>query len=127
MSSTGSIPSVRSLQQQYAAHMSWALTENRPARTANARQALENKFLSEAGGDPQRAESLRKAYFKRLAAKSVAARAARKGSDDHRDRGDVTMQRIENYVTTMLTDEQRAKLAELLKPVRVRGGDSDVA
>jgi len=69
--------SERSLRAQIAAHESWANTEDRSARTANARRALDNKFLAEAGGDPQRAESLRKAYYARLALKSVQARRLR--------------------------------------------------
>jgi hypothetical protein len=67
----------RSLRAQIAAHESWANTENRSARTANARRALDEKFLAEAGGDPQRAESLRKAYYARLALKSAQARRYR--------------------------------------------------
>lgn len=70
-------PAEKSLIAQLGAHESWARTENRTARTANARKALENKFLAEAGGDPQRAESLRKAYYARLALKSAQARKAR--------------------------------------------------
>ncbi|MGV0993428.1 MAG: hypothetical protein ACOYB7_14370 [Mycobacterium sp.] len=72
-------PSERSLVGQLAAHESWAKTENRSARTANARKALEDKFLAEAGGDRQRAESLRKAHYARLALKSAQARRLRKG------------------------------------------------
>lgn len=64
----------RRLVASIAAHESWANTENRSARTAPARRALEQKFLEQAGGDPQRAESLRKAHFQRLALKSVQAR-----------------------------------------------------
>ena len=64
----------RTLRATIAAHTSWANTDNRSARTANARAGLEAKFLREAGGDPVRAESLRKAYYARLALKSVAAR-----------------------------------------------------
>lgn len=60
-----------------AAHESWAKTEDRSARTAPARRALEQKFLSQAGGDPKRAENLRKAYYARLALKSAQARRAR--------------------------------------------------
>ena len=71
--------SERTLRAQIAAHESWANTENRSARTANARRALDEKFLAEAGGDPQRAESLRKAYYARLALKSAQARRNRKG------------------------------------------------
>lgn len=71
--------SERTLRAQIAAHESWANTEDRSARTANARRALDEKFLAEAGGDPQRAESLRKAYYARLALKSAQARRNRKG------------------------------------------------
>ena len=70
-------PSERTLKAQIAAHESWARTENRSARTAKARQALENKFLAEADGDPHRAESLRKAYYARMALKSAQARRLR--------------------------------------------------
>lgn len=64
----------RSLSAQIAAETSWANTENRPARTAAARRALEDKFLAEADGDPDRAEHLRRAYYKRLALKSIQSR-----------------------------------------------------
>lgn len=64
----------RRLQASVAAHTSWAMTEDRAARTASAREALENKFLEQAGGDPQRAEHLKKAHFRRLALKSAQAR-----------------------------------------------------
>jgi hypothetical protein len=76
--------SERTLRAQIAAHESWANTEDRSARTANARRALDEKFLAEAGGDPQRAESLRKAYYARLALKSAQARRnrARGGAAD---------------------------------------------
>lgn len=56
------------------AHISWANTEDRSARTSHGREAFEAKFLVEADGDPQRAESLRKAYFTRLALKSARSR-----------------------------------------------------
>lgn len=65
---------VKSLNGRLGAHISWAQTEDRSARTAPARAAMDRKFLEEAGGDPVRAEHLRKAYFLRLAAKSAAAR-----------------------------------------------------
>lgn len=64
----------RRLVASIAAHSSWANTENRSARTANARAALEAKFLAAAGGDPIRAAHLRKAHFARLALKSAQAR-----------------------------------------------------
>lgn len=64
----------RQIAASVAAHTSWANTLNRTARTAPARAALEKKFLDAAGGDPVRAEHLRKAHFKRLALKSAQAR-----------------------------------------------------
>jgi hypothetical protein len=72
-------PAERKLRAQIAAHESWAQTENRTARTAKGRRALEDKFLAEAGGDPKRAESLRRAYYARLALKSAQARRRRGG------------------------------------------------
>jgi hypothetical protein len=74
-------PAERSLRAQLASHTSWARTENRTARTSNGRAALEQKFLDEAGGDPKRAESIRKAYYARLAFESAKARRARKTAD----------------------------------------------
>jgi hypothetical protein len=74
-------PTERVLRAQIAAHTSWAKTIDRTARTANGRRAAEEKFLTEAGGDPQRAESLRRAYFARLALKSAQARRRRNGGD----------------------------------------------
>jgi hypothetical protein len=66
--------SERKLIASIAAHSSWANTDNRSARTAPARAALDQKFLDEAGGDPVRAAHLRKAHFARLALKSAQAR-----------------------------------------------------
>jgi hypothetical protein len=69
------------------AHISWARTENPTARTAPAREAFHARFEREA--DPEgklppierarRAESLRKAYFTRLALQSAKARRKRGG------------------------------------------------
>lgn len=64
----------RRLASSIAAHESWALTPDRSARTAPARRALDQKFLEAAGGDPVRAEHLRKAHFQRLALKSAQSR-----------------------------------------------------
>lgn len=69
-----STPSERRLAASIAAHEGWAATTDRTARTAPARAAHDQKFLDAAGGDPVRAESLRKAHFKRLALKSAQAR-----------------------------------------------------
>ncbi len=67
-------PSERRLGAQSAAHLSWAVTTNRAARTAPARAALDAKFLQQADGDPVRAAHLRKAYFATLALKSAQSR-----------------------------------------------------
>lgn len=66
--------SERKLRSSIAAHTSWANTEDRSARTAPGRRALDQKFLDAAGGDPRRAENLRSAHFKRLALKSAQSR-----------------------------------------------------
>lgn len=65
---------ILSLERSAAAHLSWANTSNRSARTAPARAANEAKWLEQAGGDPVRAAHLRTAYFKQLAAKSAKSR-----------------------------------------------------
>jgi hypothetical protein len=67
-------PSERTLRSRIAAHESWANTLDRTARTAKARAALDQKFLDQAGGDPIRAEHLKKAHFARLALRSAQAR-----------------------------------------------------
>ena len=56
------------------AHEKWARCLDRSAATATARAALEAKFLAEAGGDPKRAQHVRKAYYARLALASAKAR-----------------------------------------------------
>jgi hypothetical protein len=66
--------SERRLIAAIASHESWAQTPDRAARTAPARAALDAKFLREAGGDPVKAQHLRKAHFTRLALKSAQAR-----------------------------------------------------
>lgn len=67
-------PSERSLAARLASETSWANTTDRAARTAPARRALDEKFLTAAGGDPVRAEHLRRAHFHRLALKSAQSR-----------------------------------------------------
>lgn len=67
-------PQERRLVAQIGAHASWAKTTDRSARTAPGRAAMDQKFLEQADGDPVRAEHFRKAYYKRLALKSAAAR-----------------------------------------------------
>lgn len=64
----------RTLAARVASQSSWGRTTDRPARTAAARAAADNRFLAEADGDPVRAEHLRKAYFARLALASARSR-----------------------------------------------------
>jgi hypothetical protein len=73
-------PAEKSLRAQIAVETSWARTEDRPARTAKARRALEDKWLNEAGGDPVKAAHLRKAHYARMALKSAQARRRRGGA-----------------------------------------------
>ncbi|WP_082962351.1 hypothetical protein [Mycobacterium sp. E342] len=63
-----------------AADQSWGNTVDRAARTANGRRAADARFLKLADGDPKRAESLRRAHYKRMALKSIASRKARKAA-----------------------------------------------
>ncbi|ORL08372.1 hypothetical protein [Prescottella equi] len=70
------------MRAQIAAHVSWANTIDRPARTAAARQAALDRFEQEV--DPEgelppaerrkRAEHARRAYFLKLALKSAQSR-----------------------------------------------------
>ena len=73
-------PTERRIVASIAAHTSWANTPDRAARTSNARRALDDKFLERAGGDPQRAEHLKKAHFQRLALKSAQSRRRAKAA-----------------------------------------------
>lgn len=72
--STNPVPSEVSQAMRAASHYSWFLTEDRTARTAKARATFQQKFLTAAGGDPVRAESLRKAYYAQMALKSAQTR-----------------------------------------------------
>jgi hypothetical protein len=69
-----------SLARSMAADLSWGNTIDRPARTANARRAADDRFLKLADGDPKRAASLRKAHYKAMALKSIAVRKAKKAA-----------------------------------------------
>jgi hypothetical protein len=82
-------PADRRLAGQIGAHTKWANTTDRTAATAAARAGLEAKLLAEAGGDPLRAASLRKAYFARMALASVKAR---RKSRELADQGEVDAQ-----------------------------------
>jgi hypothetical protein len=80
--------SERSLIGKVAAHTSWANTDNRTARTAPARAALDARFLEQAGGDPVRAAHLRKAHFARLSLLSAQARRKSRENGDIADIAD---------------------------------------
>ncbi|WP_229401948.1 hypothetical protein [Micromonospora okii] len=81
-------PSSRRLHAQVAAHTRWSRESDRKAATGKARAAFIDRFEREVDPDgvlpPEeralRAESAKKAYFVRLAIKSAAARARRKGA-----------------------------------------------
>jgi hypothetical protein len=78
----------RALIARIGAHSSWAQTEDRSARTRNARQAFLLKFEREVDPDGvlsheervKRAENARSAYFLRLALKSAQTRRKGAGS-----------------------------------------------
>jgi hypothetical protein len=76
-----------SLPHQLAAHESWGQTPDRSARTANARRAAEERFLALAGGDVKRAESMRKAHYKRMVLNSLKTRAAKKAAREAAQNG----------------------------------------
>ncbi|MVU77417.1 hypothetical protein GPX89_09170 [Nocardia sp. ET3-3] len=83
------------MQARIAAHASWARTEDRAARTANARRALMDKF--ERAVDPDglltpderafRAEHARKEHYLRLSRKSALARRRRNCRNKHNGGG----------------------------------------
>lgn len=83
----------RVLRGQLAAHQSWSRTQDRPARTANARKAFNDRFEQQVDPDNElppaerarRAEHARKAYFLRLALKSAKVRRARAASKPRPD------------------------------------------
>lgn len=78
----------RVLIAKLAAHESWAKTPDPAARTAPARQKALERFEREVDPDgtlspaerQRRAQSARRAYFARLALKSVQARRAKRGA-----------------------------------------------
>jgi hypothetical protein len=75
-SNNAAVPAEVSLGMSMAAHIGWARCEDRTERTAKARNAFQQKFLDEAGGDPVKAASLRKAFYAELARKSLQTRRA---------------------------------------------------
>jgi len=80
-----------SLRGKIAAHESWAHTEDRAARTAPARAAMERQFLDQAGGDPAKAANLRKAHYARLALKSAQSRRKAKEATAAADAAEIEL------------------------------------
>lgn len=72
----------RVLRARMAAHASWAVTDDREARTRKAREAFEKRFENQVDPDgvlppgerARRAEHAKKAHFLRMAYKSAKAR-----------------------------------------------------
>lgn len=81
-------PSSRRLHAQAAAHTRWSREDDRQAATGKARAAFIDRFEKEVDPDgvlepgerARRAESAKKAYFKRLAIKSAEARRAKRAA-----------------------------------------------
>jgi hypothetical protein len=129
--SNGLTPAERSTRASLASHASWAKTENRTARTQPGREAILEKYFDQV--DPEckltpeerrkRAANAHKAELQRLALKSAKAR--RQAQEDRaQERADLAEAKLAGYIERMLaeapplTDEQRTRLAELLRPVR---------
>jgi len=80
-------PAARALIARVAAHTRWSQEPDRTKATAPGRKAALERFEREVDPDgtldpterAKRAESARKAYFTRLALKSVQARRSRAG------------------------------------------------
>ncbi|MEV5543076.1 hypothetical protein AB0L13_40275 [Saccharopolyspora shandongensis] len=81
-------PEQRALRSRIGAHVSWANTGDRSARTAPARQKFLDRFEREVDPDgvlpPHeraiRADHARKAYFAQLAMRSADARRRRRNA-----------------------------------------------
>jgi len=79
-------PEQRSLRARIAAHTRWGNTDDTLSATAPARSAAEDRFMRQADPDgvlpldvrARKAENLRRAFYLRLSAAGVKARAARK-------------------------------------------------
>jgi hypothetical protein len=86
----------RSLISRIAAHSSWAMTDDRRARTAPGRRAFFDTFerlVDPEGSLPpseraRRAESARKAHFLAMARRSADTRRRKAAADDLRNLAD---------------------------------------
>ena len=76
-------PIEHALTSSYGSYLSWTRTPNRAERTRPAHEALEQKWLTMAGGDPVRAEHFRMAHYRKMQLASMRARrrAQPSGSD----------------------------------------------
>ena len=76
MQHVSSTPQERSLSKRARALKQHALMtpEQASAHTSNARKAFDQRFLDQAGGDPERAAKLRQAWYLELSVKSAQAR-----------------------------------------------------
>jgi hypothetical protein len=86
--------SERSQASRLGAHLSWANTTDRSARTAPARAAHDQKFLDDADGDPVRAAHLRKAHFARLALKSAQSRRKAREATETAEAADAELAKL---------------------------------
>lgn len=84
----------RRLAGSIGGNLSWAHTPDRAARTRPARQALYEKFLREADGDPIRANHLWRAHFQRLALKSATARRRARNLNAEADKAEAELAEI---------------------------------
>lgn len=81
-------PEQRRMRASIAAHMRWSKTADRAGAMEPARRGLADKFEREADPDgvlspaerATRAESLRRAFYQRMALKSSQVRAKRRAS-----------------------------------------------
>lgn len=96
-------PNERSMQMRLASHQSWANTPDRAARTANARKARQERFITQAremhpGATDEQiaqvADSLRSAHYTALALRSAKARRLKRDAAKESQR-----QQIEAAIT----------------------------
>lgn len=89
----------RSFAASIGAYESWARTPDRTERTANGRKAFLDRFEQQVDPDGvldsenrrQRAEALRKAYFRRLALKSAQSRRRSRELAEEADAADAEL------------------------------------
>jgi hypothetical protein len=118
-------PQEHSQRASLAANISWAMTDDRVARTQPARDALFAKFCREVDPDGvlpederiKRAGYLHKAHMQKMSLAAAKARRLRK--DQEMEEG-LTAAITEIIATVPLSDETRQRITELM-----RGGAAD--